>query len=145
MDGQESGSILNKLIHAEQAGMAQCLREAGCFVSWAGAAEYDLLQRMIQVSDEHIAWLTQRMDELGETPTPGHYNTRTASLHYVELQVAWSYLLVSQEQIISAYQQAMSLLTEDHACRDLLHRILQRHQQFLGEMQKFTPHHPAHC
>lgn len=135
MNAQQVARMLDDCLRAEQHSLLPRLAQCAVFLSWASADEHYAARQMVSEEQEHMAWLVNMINELGETPTPAHANIRTTSLHFVELQYVMPQIVQDKQQLVRSYETASGRLAGNTDATQLLNKIVTRHRMHLETLQ----------
>lgn len=143
MRSRQLAGILNKVLHAEQRSIIPRLPEFQSFVSWASADEMQMVQGMIAESAEHITWLADAIDVLGETPTPYQPDIHLTSMHYCNITALMPLIVEDCRSLIRTCEAALPAVASDPKAAALLARILARHQAHLTALEQLNNSVPS--
>ncbi len=135
MNSLDLSRTLDQLCHAERRSLLPRLQESTVFVSWPSAEQADAVQEMIQEEQEHIAWLIEMINDLGESSTPCTADVRTTSIHYVELDYLMPRVIQSKRDVIEFYEQNAAAVWSSPAASELISRIIARHKAQLAKLE----------
>ena len=121
--------VLNELLAAERSAPAHRLIESTVFVSRAAAEDIFVVRRMTEQSQEHAAWLTEVILQLGGSPGLRVGDMTSAGLHFQELRSAMPYLLTQSEGLVRKYTVAAARVSSESQAVDVVGKILARHKE----------------
>ncbi len=121
--------VLNELLAAERSAPAKRLIESTVFVSRAASGDIFVLRRMGVQSQEHAAWLTELILQLGGSPGLRVGDVMSAGLHFLELRSAMPYLLTQSEELVRKYHAASARVSSESQAVDVVGKILTRHEE----------------
>ena len=121
--------VLNELLAAERSAPAHRLIESTVFVSRAAAEDIFVVRRMTEQSQEHAAWLTEVILQLGGSPGLRVGDMTSAGLHFQELRSAMPYLLTQSEGLVRKYHAASARVSSESQAVDVVGKILARHEE----------------
>lgn len=128
---------LDQLCHAERRSILPRLRESTVFVSWPSADQADAVDEMILQEREHVLWLIDLINALGESPTPCSLDMRTTNINYLELNYLMPRVIQSKQSIVKVYEGSAPQVSEDPKAAALVGRILERHRAHLATLEQF--------
>jgi hypothetical protein len=131
-------STLQRLCHAEQTSLISRLAESVVFVSWASADDADLLRRMVAEEHEHVVWMVELLDTIGESLTPFRPDAQSTSLHFLELHFLMPQVLAIKEQMIAEYSRSAGGVSYHPEAGDLIRRITARHDSHLSLLKQMS-------
>ncbi|GMV97564.1 MAG: hypothetical protein AMXMBFR83_19220 [Phycisphaerae bacterium] len=134
--------VLNRLHAAERRSLLPRLPETAAFVSWSSAAELEMVEKMVAEEGEHLAWLSEALDEAGGALYPAGPDIHTGHLHYLDLRVIMPEVIRSLEGLVRAYQDAAKVPMTPRAA-EVVNRILRRHQAHLERLRALETRAPA--
>ncbi len=147
MNSPSLTETLDALVHAERRSLLPRLHESTVFVSWASAAEADAVRIMVAEEREHVNWLVDLINELGESPTPCTFDIHSATFHYMGLSYVLPMVLSNKKQLLQTYEHRAAGAAADARAAALVSRIQARHQAHLRTLESFaasaTPCAPA--
>lgn len=134
MDTPDVIDILNELLGYEGRSPACRLLEAVVFTAKPDVQALGLVQQMAADSEQHVAWLTGLILELGGSPGPHAGDVTTADLHYHDLRQVLPRFIREYESLIGKYSSASPHLADEPQADELISRIRTRHQQHLAKL-----------
>lgn len=137
MDSQQTISILNELIRAEQAGIAPRLLESTVFVSRASVQVSDLVHRITRCGTENFETLSKLVIARGGSPALRGGDLRSADLHFQEISSTLPRLVEGETSLVFKYEQAANHLTHDAELTSIVTRLGEGHRDALGDAQRF--------
>lgn len=136
METQTIVAILNELLMTEQGSLAVRLTESTVFVSHSSVEDSRIVQQMVRAGEEHGAWLTHAILQLGGVPGPRNPDTMSADLHFQELRRLLPRLLADREALVRKYALAAQRFGRERQAGEVVGRILERHQEELTSLQR---------
>jgi bacterioferritin (cytochrome b1) len=121
--------VLNELLAAERSAPSERLIESIVFISPAAAEDSVVVRRMAEQSQQHAAWLTEVILQLGGSPGLRVGDVMTAGLHFVELRSAMPYLLTEVEGLVRKYHAASARVSSEPQAAEVIGKILARHEE----------------
>ena len=121
--------VLNELLAAERSAPSERLVESTVFVSRASADDVIIVRRMAEQSQQHAAWLTEVILQLGGSPGLRVGDVTSAGLHFLELRSAMPYLLAESEGLVRKYHAAAARVSSEPQAVEVVGKILTRHEE----------------
>lgn len=131
-------SILNDLLAAEESSPVEHLLRSGYFVSAASYQEEEAVRRMHREGQEHVSWLVQAIERRAGSVRPRPVDVSAAGIHYTDLHYMLPRVLANYEGIVQRYRAASGRLSGDADAAGLVSRILRRHEEHLAALRKLT-------
>jgi hypothetical protein len=131
-------AALNELLQTESASLLARLAEAAPFVPPAAADVYAVVQRMVNQTGEHLAWLGQTIHELGGAVAPRRPAASTGELHYLEISYLLPRIVEDCRRLNQVYQEASGQVGANPAAAEVVGRILTRHAENLAALEQLA-------
>ena len=136
MNSRSLARILDELAHAEQRSILPRLQESTVFISWASTDEADAVKKMVAEQREHLAWLIELTNSLGESPTPCALDMGSTNIHYLELNYLMPRVIQDKHNLIQLYERSMPSVAGYAEAEALVARILERHRAQLATLEQ---------
>jgi len=131
--------ILNELLAAQQGCVVSHLLRSALVLSGQSVAGLELVRRVEREVHEHGTWLAEMITSLEGTPGLRRADTRTAGVHYRELQQALPALREDCLRLRALCTQAAGQVADYPRAVTLVERIGARHELHARALAELTP------
>lgn len=138
MNASDHAKLLNELAHAEQGGLVARLTESTVFVSWASADEAEAVAEIVAEERQHVSWLIDLINDLGESPTHGRPDAGLTSIHFIELNYLIPRIIQNKRDLRDRYHNAVPKLSACPEAAALVGQIADRHSKHLATLEELT-------
>ncbi|MEK6797693.1 MAG: hypothetical protein AABZ12_01870 [Planctomycetota bacterium] len=128
--------ILNRVLSAEQGGLAERLLESTMFVSDASLQGAELVRRMAGESRRHCAALAGMVTLLGGAPASRRLDALSSDLHFQELGFVLPRVAAAEAALVFEYRSSASVLGDVPEAAKLVSGMADAHEKNLLQLRK---------